>query len=295
MIPEPIVQSIISGLRLGSIYALMALGLTLIYGTLRMLNLSHGALFMIGGYIAWLVTSSLGFPLLAGMVVAFILVSVVGYFMFPVIIRPLIRSPGWEMTTIIATLGVSIVLENLALISFGPRRKTVPLIVEGQFRVLGSVVVSYHEIVVAAIAVATLVAMALFLKNSRHGLAILAVAQNRDAAYLMGVSVFQIFGLVLAVSTGLAALGGGLLASFYFLSPTVGGIPQLKALLITIFGGLGSVKGTVYAAYIVGLMEALVSLYLGAKWALPFLFLFMIVVLIVKPSGLYGVGEEVRL
>ena len=250
---------------------------------------------MIGGYLAWIVTSTLGLPLLVGMVVAFILVSIIGFLMFPGIIRPMFRSPGWEMTTIIATLGVSIVLENLALLVFGPRRKTVPLIVEGQFRVFGGVVITYHEVVVAAVAVAALVAMALFLKNSRHGLAILAVAQNQDAAYLMGVSVYQIFGLVLAVSSGLAAIGGGLLASFYFLSPTVGGIPQLKALLITIFGGLGSVKGTVYAAYIVGLLEALVSLYLGAKWALPFLFLFMIVVLIVKPSGLFGVGEEVRL
>jgi branched-chain amino acid transport system permease protein len=295
MISEPLVQSIISGLKLGSIYALMALGLTLIYGTLRMLNLSHGALFMIGGYIALIVTSIFGLPLLAGVTVAFILVSIIGLFMFRAIINPLIRSPGWEMTTIIATLGVSIVLENFALLTFGPRRQSLPSILEGQFRVLGGVVVSYHDVVVAGVAIIILVIMALYLKNSRHGLAILAVAQNREAAYLMGVNVFQIFGLVLAVSTGLAAIGGGLLASFYFLSPTVGGIPQLKALLITIFGGLGSVKGTVYAAFIVGLMESLVSLYLGAKWALPFLFIVMIIVLIVRPSGLFGVGEEVRL
>mgnify|MGYP005847542777 CR=1 FL=1 len=291
----PFIQSIISGLLLGSIYALMALGLTLIYGAMRMLNLSHGTLFMFGGYIAWMITYYLGLPLLVGLVVAFILISLIGVSLHPLIIKPLLKSYGWEMNTIIATLGVSIVFENLALLAFGPRRKTVPLIIEGQMIVYNSVVVSYHEIVVGAVAIASLIAMAIFLKRSRHGLAILAVAQNRDAAYLMGVNVFQIFALVLAVSSGLAAISGGLLASFYFLSPTVGGIPQLKALLVTIFGGLGSVKGTVYATYIVGLMEALVSLYLGGKWALPFLFVFMILVLIIKPSGLFGLREEVRL
>ena len=290
-----LVQSIISGLLLGSIYALMALGLTLIYGALRMLNLSHGALFMFGGYVAWMITLYLGLPLLIGLVIAFFIVSVIGLSLHPLIIKPLLRSPGWEMTTIIATLGISIVFENMALLAFGPRRKTVPSIISGQMTIYGGVVVTYHEIVVAAVAVASLVILGIFLKRSRHGLAVLAVAQNQDAAYLMGVSVYRIFALVLAVSSGLAAIGGGLLASFYFLSPTVGGTPQLKALLVTIFGGLGSVKGTIYAAYIVGLMEALVSLYFGAKWALPFLFVFMILVLIVRPSGLFGMSEEVRL
>lgn len=291
----PLVQSIISGLLLGSIYALMALGLTLIYGALRMLNLSHGALFMLGGYVAWIITSLLGLPLLVSLLIAFVLISLVGLSMHPMIIKPLLRAPGWEINTIIATLGLSIVLENFALLAFGPRRKTVPLIVEGQMTIFSGVVVTFHELVVAGVAVASMITLGMFLKRSRHGLAVLAVAQNRDAAYLMGVSVYRIFALVLAVSSGLAALGGVLLASFYFLSPTVGGIPQLKALLIIIFGGLGSVKGTVYAAYTVGLMEALVSLTLGAKWALPFLFVFMIVVLIVRPSGLYGMSEEVRL
>jgi branched-chain amino acid transport system permease protein len=290
-----LVQSIISGLLLGSIYALMALGLTLIYGALRMLNLSHGALFMFGGYVAWIITLYLELPLLIGLVIAFIIIAVIGLSLHPLIIKPLLRSPGWEMTTIIATLGISIVFENMALLAFGPRRKTVPSIISGQMTIYGGVVVTYHEIVVAAVAVASLVIMGIFLKRSRHGLAVLAVAQNQDAAYLMGVSVYRIFALVLAVSSGLAAIGGGLLASFYVLSPTVGGTPQLKALLVTIFGGLGSVKGTIYAAYIVGLMEALVSLYFGGKWALPFLFVFMILVLIVRPSGLFGMSEEVRL
>jgi branched-chain amino acid transport system permease protein len=291
---QPLLQSIFSGLLLGSIYALMGLGLTLIYGSLRMLNLSHGTLFMWGGYIAWMVIFYLNMPLLVGIVVAFFIMAGVGYLIFPTIIRPLFRSPGWDMTAIIATLGLSIVLENVALLVFGPRRKDVPLILEGQIRI-ESIVVTYHEIIVAAVVIATLIAMATFLKRSRHGLAILAVAQNQEASSLMGVNVYRTFGLVLAVCSGLAAIGGGLLSSFYFLSPTVGAIPQLKALLIIIFGGLGSVKGTVYAAYIVGLMEMLVSLYIGAKWALPVLFLFMIIVLIVRPSGLYGLGEEVRL
>lgn len=291
----PLVQSIFSGLLLGSIYALMALGLTLIYGALRMLNLSHGALFMLGGYIAWVTTSLLGWPVLVGLLSAFVLISLLGLAMHPTIVKPLLRTPAWEMTTIIATLGLSIVLENTALLIFGPRRKTVPLVLEGQMTVLSGVVVTFHELVVAGVALASLAAMGIFLKRSRHGLAILAVAQNQDAAYLMGVSVYRIFGLVLAVSSGLAAIGGVLLASFYFLSPTVGGTPQLKALLIIIFGGLGSVKGTLYAAYIVGLMEALVSLVIGGKWALPFLFIVMIATLIVRPNGLYGVSEEVRL
>jgi branched-chain amino acid transport system permease protein len=295
MLPAPLVQSIFSGLLLGSIYALMALGLTLIYGTLRMLNLSHGALFMLGGYVAWVAISLLGLPVLVGLLLAFVLISAIGLSMYPVIINPLLRAPGWEMTTIIATLGLSIVFENAALLIFGPRRKAVPAVIEGHTTIFSGVVVTYHELVVIGVAVASLITVWIFLKRSRHGLAVIAVAQNRDAAYLMGVSVYRIFGLVLAVSSGMAAIGGVLLSSFYFLSPPVGGIPQLKALLIIILGGLGSIKGTIHAAYIVGLMEALVSLYFGAKWALPALFIFMMMVLIVRPSGLYGMSEEVRL
>ncbi|BDG60117.1 branched-chain amino acid ABC transporter permease [Caldinitratiruptor microaerophilus] len=287
-------QAIYSGLLLGSIYALVATGLTLIWGALRMLNLAHGSIFMAGAYVAWLVVTTAGIHPLIGVPVAAAAMGLVGYILQYMVVLPLLERPGWENNTLIATVGVGIVLENAVLLAFGGRNKTLPEIVPGGFKV-GPLNVSFRDLVIAAVAVGVLLMMHLFLYRTRHGLAIRAIAQNMTAARLMGVPVKRSFTIVMVISTALAAVAGVLLSGIYFLSPTMGGPPLLKSLLVTIFGGLGSVKGTMWAAYLIGLLEALVSLYLGVKWSLQVLFLVMIVVLIVRPNGLFGLGEARRL
>jgi branched-chain amino acid transport system permease protein len=290
-------QAIVSGLVTGSIYALMTVGMTLIYGTLRTLNMAHGSMVMIGGYVSWMLFSGLGWGPLAGLVAAAVVAFMFGIVVQQVAVRPLIGRPGvdFEMTAFISTFAVTIVLANVALQVYGARNKAVPPVVRGRLQLIEDVSVSWHSLVMAGVAVAMLVGLAAFLSKTRYGLGISAVAQQLDAARLMGIPVQRVYNLTMGVSSALAGIAGVLLASVFFVSPNSGDLPLLKALIVAIFGGLGSVRGTILGAYIIGLLEALISLYLGVKWSLPLLFVVIMVVMLLRPTGLLGKPEEARL
>jgi branched-subunit amino acid ABC-type transport system permease component len=290
-------QAVVSGLVTGSIYAVMTVGMTLIYGTLRTLNMTQGAMVMIGGYVAWMVFDGLGWGPILGGVAAAVVGFAFGVAIQQVAIRPLIgrRGVDFEMTAFISTFAVAIVLSNVALRIYGARSKAVPPVIHGRLHLLEGISVSWHSVVVAGIAVGTLLALGAFLSKTRYGLAISAVAQQLDAARLMGIPAQRVYNLTMGVSSALAAIAGVLLASIFFVSPNAGDLPLLKALIVAIFGGLGSVRGTILAAYIIGLAEALVSLYFGVKWSLPLLFLSIMIVMLVRPTGLLGKPEEARL
>jgi branched-subunit amino acid ABC-type transport system permease component len=290
-------QSVVSGMTTGSLYAVMTVGMTLIYGTLRTLNMAHGSMVMIGGYVAWMVFDGVGWGPLAGMVAAAVVAFAFGIVIQQVAVRPLIgrRGVDFEMTAFISTFAITIVLSNLALQVYGARNKAVPPVIHGRLRLLEGVSVSWHSLVMAAIAIGTLVALGVYLSKTRYGLAISAVAQQLDAARLMGIPAQRVYNVTMGVSSALAAIAGVLLASVFFVSPNAGDLPLLKALIVAIFGGLGSVRGTILAAYIIGLAEALVSLYFGVKWSLPVLFVSIMVVMFVRPTGLLGKPEEARL
>lgn len=286
---------IYQGLVLGAIYALMALAFTLVYGALRFLNLSLGALFTLGAYVAFVISGQLGLPAIAGIVGAFVLVGLAGVGVYQIAVRPLVGRPGWEIASIISTLGVGIVIQQLIQLVWGPRNQAMPEIVSGNLRVGDVLVIQYQRVAVVLVSLVVMTALWFFLTRSRHGLAIRAVAQNRDAAYLNGASVNRIFMLVMALGSGLAAVAGVLLSTVLIsLNPTVGLSYALRGLVVTIFGGLGSITGTLAAAFIIGLFEAFVSVYFGEGWKLPALFLFLIVVLVIRPGGLAGVAAEER-
>ncbi|HYF12060.1 MAG TPA: branched-chain amino acid ABC transporter permease [Actinomycetota bacterium] len=290
-------QAVVSGLVTGSVYALMTVGMTLIYGTLRTLNMAHGSMIMVGGYVAWMVFSGFGFGPILGMVAAALVTFAFGIVIQQVAVRPLIgrRGVDFEMTAFISTFAVTILLANVALQVYGARNKAVPPVIRGRLHLIEGVSVSWHSLVMAAIAVGTLTALGAYLSKTRYGLAISAVAQQLDAARLMGIPAQRVYNLTMGVSSALAGIAGVLLASVFFVSPNAGDLPLLKALIVAIFGGLGSVRGTILAAYIIGLAEALVSLYLGVKWSLPVLFLSIMVVMLFRPTGLLGKPEEARL
>ena len=290
-------QAIVSGLVTGSLYALMTVGMTLIYGTLRTLNMALGAMVMVGGYVSWMLFSSLGWGPVIGLVGAAAVTFVFGVLVQQVAVRPLIGRSGFdfEMTAFISTFAVAIVLANVALEIYGARNKAVPPVIQGRLRLVEGVSVSWHSVVMAAVAIAMLVALGIFLSRTRYGLGISAVAQQLDAARLMGIPVQRVYNLTMGVSSALAGIAGVLLASVFFVSPNAGDLPLLKALIVAIFGGLGSVRGTIVAAYIIGLLEATISLYFGVKWSLPVLFVVIMVVLLIRPTGLLGKPEEARL
>ena len=291
---EKLFQAVFGGILNGSIYGLMALGLTLIWGSLRMLNLAHGSLYMVGGYLAWTLINKLSLPILPAFILAVAGAASVGFIMQLVILNPMLGKPGWDNASLIATVGVSITLESAVLLLYGARVKQMPAAFEGNFKV-GAVLISNQGLLVIGLAVLSLFLLNVFLRNSRHGLAIRAVSQQMDAAHLMGIPTQRIFLIVMCLSGAMAGLAGVMLSSIFYLSPSSGFNPMIKALVVTIFGGLGSIKGTVWAAYIIGLLEAFLQVYMGASWALPGLFLFMIVMLVIRPNGLFGLGEMQRL
>jgi branched-chain amino acid transport system permease protein len=289
-----LLQAVWGGMLYGSVYGLMAIGLTLIWGTVRLLNLAHGALYVVGAYAAWTVINTLGLPLLVAIPSAVFAAAMVGFAMHAFAIRPMLGRPGWDSASIIATVGVGIALQAVALLLYGPQVKRIPPLVAGSVVVAG-VRISFQGLIVVGVAVVSLLALYFYLRTSRQGMAIRAVSQNMDAAALMGVPVERTYAVVIVISAGLAGLAGVMLSSIFFLSPSSGFTPMIIALLVTIFGGLGSVKGTIVAAYVIGIFEASIQVYVGPSYALPGLFLFIIAVLIVKPQGLFGVVEAQRL
>jgi branched-chain amino acid transport system permease protein len=291
---EKLFQAIYGGLLSGSVYGLMALGLTLIWGSLRMLNLAHGSLYLVGGYVIWTVLNQLKLPVLPAFVIGVLGAALVGFLIQVLLLNPILGKPGWDNASLIATVGASIIIESAVLIIYGSRVKQMPPTIKGQFKFL-DVVISYQGLLIIGVALLSLILMSLFLRNSRYGMAIRAVSQQMDAARLMGIPTRNVFIIVMVISAALAGLAGALLSSIFFLTPAAGFNPMVKSLVVTIFGGLGSVKGTIWAAYLIGLLEAFLQVYMGASWASPGLFLFMIIMLIVRPNGLFGLGEMQRL
>jgi branched-chain amino acid transport system permease protein len=291
---EKLFQAVYSGILYGSVYGLMAIGLTLIWGALRMLNLAHGSLYLVGSYVAWTGLNVLGLPMLPAFALGIIGAAIMGLLIQVLLINRILGRPEFFNAAMIATVGASIAIESAVLILFGARVKQMPPVISGQFKV-GAVLISYQALVIIAAAAVSFALLWLFLGKTRRGLAIQAVSQQMDAARLMGIPTVASFMIVMTISGALAGLAGVLLSSVFYLAPTAGFNPMIKALVVTIFGGLGSVKGTIWAAYAIGLMEAFLQVYFGAGAALPGLFLFMIIVLIIRPSGLFGLGEAQRL
>ena len=285
-----------TGVVLGSIFAACSVGLALLYGTLRFLNLAHGGFLVIGGYVAWYVTSKLGMPFSVGFLIAGVVGMGVGLFTYIIILRPLlgIGSPRWDIATIIASVGMAIVIEASVLEIFGPRLKSLPAAVDGAFAV-GFTVIRYNALFVGLLAIGILIMTNWYLKHTKNGIALRAVASDINTAYLMGIPGRKIFAVTVAISSALTTTAGVLLGSFYFLRPDSGQNPMMTAIVVVVFGGLGSIRGAIAAAYIIGFLQATVSVVFGVKWAMPALFAFMIIVLIFRPYGLYGKPDEARI
>jgi branched-chain amino acid transport system permease protein len=291
---DRLVQALYSGVLNGSVYGLMAIGLTLIWGSLRMLNLAHGALYIAGAYIAYGVLGVLGLPVPVTFALAVGGAALIGLFVQLILINPILEKPGRDSAALIATLAASIIVQSTILLLFGGQTKQLPPVVDGGFKV-GTTLISYQGLVVIGAAVVCLLLMTIFLRASRLGLAIRAISQNMDAAKLMGIPIVPAFVVVMVISAALAGLAGVLLGSILFFTPSGGFTPMLMAMVVTIFGGLGSVGGTIWAAYIIGLMESFLAVYVGPSWSLPGIFLFMIAMLVIRPNGLLGLGEVRRL
>ncbi|HWJ72270.1 MAG TPA: branched-chain amino acid ABC transporter permease [Kaistia sp.] len=280
---------IVSGLVSGALYALVAAGLSLIWGSLGVFNFAHGVLLMTGAYAAWWLSSpdGLGLGLGIGIVGALAFMVVLGFVVYLLLVRPWIGKANAELAVIMTTIAGSIFLQNLILEIFGGRYKTIDQVVTGTVAI-GGTTIQAQNLLVIILAPVLLIAMWLFLTRNRTGLAIRAVAQNQDAAQLFGIGVERIYIATFAVSAVLAGVAGILLGGLFNISPDMGTDPLLRAFVVVVFGGLGSLPGTILGAYAIGMIEAFSSYYIGIYWTPVVLFVVLIGVLVVRPTGLMG-------
>jgi branched-subunit amino acid ABC-type transport system permease component len=293
-----IVAILANGVVYGSIYGLVAIGMTLIYGTLRILDMSQGSMVMVGGYVGWWALATHGVNPVVALVAAFAFTFALGTATELVSVQPLIsrrHEVDFELVTFITTFAVAIFLTNVALQHFGPFQQNVPTIVSGNLKLYHGVSISYHELTMAVISVVLMAGLGLFLARTRWGLAVRAVAQDLDAARSLAVPVTRLYPLTMGLASALAGVGGVFLGALYFASPTAGDLPLLFALIVVVLGGLGSLTGTLYAAYLVGMTQSFCEVEIGTTWTLPILYGAILVILVFRPYGLRGSPSEARL
>ncbi|RUU58676.1 branched-chain amino acid ABC transporter permease [Mesorhizobium sp. M2C.T.Ca.TU.002.02.1.1] len=280
---------LLGGIVLGALYALMATGLALVWTTLGIFNFAHGTFIALGAYIAWQIasTEASGAGLLAGAGVSIIGMFVIGMFVYYLLIKPFERNPDIVVKSVITTLAGATILENVINLVWGPRNKQLSPLLGGDMSFLG-ITISRNEMAVVALALVILAALGVFLQRAPLGRAMRAVAQNREAAQLMGIDVERLYAIAFGLSAALAALAGILIGSIRFMNPSMGSDPLMKALIVVIFGGIARFTGPIYAAFIVGLLEAVMTYLVGLYWSPTVLFAIMIVVLVAKPEGLFG-------
>jgi branched-subunit amino acid ABC-type transport system permease component len=293
-----LVGILVTTVILGSIDGLVAIGMTLIYGTLRILDMSQGSMVMVGSFVAWGVLVVAGWSPIVAILLAFAATFVLGAFTQLISVQPLMKRRSaidFEMVTFITTFAVAIVFTNLALEILGPFQRNVTPVVSGGIDVYRGVNLPYQSMTMAAVSIALMAGLGVFLARTRWGMAIRAVAQDLDAARLMGVPVAKLYPLTMGLASALAGIAGVFLGGLYFAYPQAGDLPLLEALIVVIFGGLGSLPGTVYAAYAIGLIQATAEVLVGTTWSLPILYGVILVVLIARPQGLLGKPSEARL
>jgi branched-chain amino acid transport system permease protein len=274
----------------GSLYAIMAIGLTIIYGVSHVFNFAHGHVAVIGAYITWLIVGlgvGLPFGLLGGFAGAIAFMVVFGWLLYRVSIRYLLRREGSEFATLLFTLGLAISLEFLLLQLFGPRVKSVPLFTKGSFRLPWGRI-GLHQIVLIILSIAIIVGLSIFLKRTRTGLAMRAVASSVPGARIVGIDIDRIFGRTFALAFSLTGVSGVLLGSTVFMTPHIGWEWMIKGFIIVTFGGLGNVLGAIVAAFTLGIVESLVTLYAGTLWIWPAWLLLFVLVLSIRPQGILG-------
>ena len=235
---ESLVNALVSGLISGSLYAIMALGLTIIYGVSRVFNFGHGIVAVVGAYIAWLFLTDVGIGLVPSVLVSLPIMLVFGWVLYRLTISPLLKKPNWEFSTVLFMLGLGILLENVTLQLFGPRVKSMPKFFEGSLK-LGFVKINWNEISLIAIVVVGIMILNILFKRSRTGQAMRAVAQSIPGARVVGIDIERIFGYTFGLAFAVTGFSGVLLGTKYYMTPHIGWEWMIKGFVIVSLGGLG--------------------------------------------------------
>lgn len=279
------IQQVMNGIMLGSIYSLVALGLTLEYGILHIPNFAHGALYMVGAYLTFLLAASAGLNFWLSMGLAMIALAFIGMVVERLVYRPLmLESP---LSSFITAIGLIFVFVDGALHIFGPDFKRFPPVHTQVIQVLGTTI-TLQRVLIVGITVSLIVLLHLFIKKTRVGSTIEATAQDREGAQLMGINVKRVRLMVFALGTALASAAAALVSPLHLVHPNMGGPVILKAFVIIILGGMGSIPGAILGGYIMGLVESLTGGYISTSYNEVFAFALLVGVLAVRPTGLFG-------
>jgi branched-chain amino acid transport system permease protein len=280
-------QQVLNGATIGIMYALAAVGLTLTFGILRVINFAHGEFYMLGAFVTYTLLVVAEIPYFQALVLAVLTACALGLLAERLTVRPL--RGRHHFTVVLATLGLSVFLQNGALAVWGPDPREIALPWDGAMLV-GGLIISRMRLVALAAGVVLIAALTLFIRYTRVGMAMRAVARNPDAAALMGVNVPRIYGLTFSMGAGLAAVSGGLLGAIFTIEPTMGEWAVIKAFSVVIMGGLGSVPGAVAGGLLLGVAESLSVGYLpgGVGYRDGIAYAMIILVLLLRPQGLFG-------
>ena len=284
------ISYLVNGLSLGSVYAIIAIGYTMVYGITKMLNFAHGDIIMVGAYIALLSMTQAGMPPAAAVLAAVVVCTVLGVVIERIAYKPL-RNASSSLAVLITAIGVSYLLQNLALLIFGANPQTFSSVITWKGITLagGSLSISGVTIVTIAVCIVIMIALVAFVQKTKPGQAMRAVSEDKGAAQLMGINVNGTIALTFAIGSALAAIAGVLLCSAYpSLTPYTGAMPGIKAFVAAVFGGIGSIQGAFIGGLLLGIIEILGRAYISSQMADALVFAVLIIVLLVKPTGLLG-------
>ncbi|EOS67260.1 branched-chain amino acid ABC transporter permease [Oscillibacter sp. 1-3] len=279
---------LISGISLGSIYAIIALGYTMVYGIAKMLNFAHGDVIMIGGYISLIAMTSLGVNGVVATLLAMVVCTVLGILIEGLAYKPLRGAPS--LAVLITAIGVSYFLQNAALQIWGANPRVYPSVAPDTWKLFdGQLSIPYVSLMTVAACIVIMIALTLFTSKTKMGKAMRACSEDKGAAQLMGIDVNRTISMTFAIGSALAAIAGVLLCSYNStLMPTTGSMPGIKAFTAAVFGGIGSIPGAFLGGLLLGIIEAMAKAYISMQLANSIVFAVLIIVLLVRPAGLLG-------
>jgi branched-chain amino acid transport system permease protein len=285
MTPE-IVQQLVNGLIIGATYGLMAVGLTMIFGMMDIINFAHGELYMLGGVFAYYLASQVGLNFFGAIGLAVVLVMIVGLIFDQLVLRKLRNEP--TLITILVTIGLSILLQSTVMLFWGPSPQSIPSPFSSKTIQIGFIFLTPFKIFMAVITVAVIFGLHLLIQKTTLGKSMRAVFQDKESAAIVGININRVYAINFALGSGLAALAGALLGTLFVVYPNMGLIAVVKAFLIVIMGGMGNFLGAIFGGLLLGVVESMAAGFISSSYKDLFGLLIVMILLVVRPYGLFG-------
>jgi branched-chain amino acid transport system permease protein len=280
-------QQVINGIALGSVYALIALGYTMVYGIVQLINFAHGDIFMVGAYAAFFAAGMLGTPFLITLLISMVVCALLGFTIEKLAYKPVRKAP--KVTNLITAIGVSLLLENLMRIYAGPNPRAFPSMIDVKIYHLGSLQVNNIQVIMVVVSIILMMLLQFIVLRTKVGKAMRAVSQDKDASKLMGINIDKTISYTFAIGSSLAAVAGVLVGLAYQrIDPYMGIMPGLKAFIAAVLGGIGLIPGAMAGGFLMGIAETLTKGFISTTLSDAIAFAILIVILIVKPAGLLG-------